>query len=107
MTKAPSRRSIRIADLLMRELASLLSSEVQNPRLNTLTISGVRLNADLSVATVLFTVPQDTEATEIIQKELQKATGFLRHNLAKRLELKFIPKLQFKHDDFLEKIIYG
>lgn len=107
MAKGESRRSVRMADMIMRELGSMLIEDVQDPRLSMVTVSGVRLNSDLRVATVLFTVPGGDDATAEALAGLQQAKGFLRSSLGRRMKLKFIPDLRFKHDEFLEEMVYG
>jgi ribosome-binding factor A len=105
--EGPSRRSIRMADQIMRELAIMLTEEIQDPRLELVTISGVRLNADISVATVLFTMHGDADRIKSAKDALYKAKGFLRSNLGRRVKMKFVPDLRFEHDDFLETMVYG
>jgi ribosome-binding factor A len=105
--EGPSRRSIRMSDQIMRELAILVAEEMQDPRLELVTISGVRLNADMSVATVLFTLHGDAERIKTVKDALYQAKGFLRSNLGRRVKSKFVPDLRFEHDDFLETMVYG
>jgi ribosome-binding factor A len=110
MTKqqeGPSRRSIRMSDQIMRELALMLAEEIQDPRLELVTISGVRLNSDLSVATVLFTMHGDAARVKAAKDALYHSRGFLRSNLGRRIKAKFVPDLRFEHDDFLETMVYG
>lgn len=106
MKQSGSRRSVRVADEIMREVATLLVEEVQDPRINTVTVSGVRMNADLRIAEVLYSVPADA-SREDAAKALGKASGFLRAKLGRKLKLKFMPELRFVHDDFLEDMVYG
>lgn len=107
MKPATSRRSIRLADLIMQEIASMLAFDVADPRLSLVTVSGVRLNKDLSIAEVLYTVRGGTEHKDEVQAALDKAKGFLRSSLGKRLKLKFLPDLRFTFDAFLEDIVYA
>lgn len=107
MAKRESRRSIRMADLIMREMGNLLIEEVQDPRLTMVTVSSVRLNSDLRLATVSFTIPGGEESIQAALDGLYKAKGFLRSKLSRRLQLKYLPELKFRHDEFLEDMIYG
>ena len=107
MKPSGSQRSIRLAEQIQRELAQLLIEEIQDPRLEFVTISGVRLNRDLRVAEVLFTLAADADKIRAAEAGLAKAGGFLRANLGKRLKLRFTPELRFRHDDFLEDMVYG
>lgn len=106
MKHATSRRSVRLSEEIMRELANLLTEEVQDPRLELVTVSGVRLNADISVAEVYVTYSVELHAREDVDKALEKAKGFLRTKLGKRLKLRKTPELRFRFDDFLENMVY-
>jgi len=90
----------------MRELAILLTEEVQDPRLELVTVSGVRLNADISVAEVFVTFSEARHSREDVDKALGKAKGFLRTRLGKRFKLRKVPELRFRFDDFLESMVY-
>lgn len=106
MQPSGSRRSHKLGDQIMRIVAQLLATEVADPRLNMVTISGVRMNKDISIAEVMYTVPMGTDPVEIAQG-LKKATGFIRSQVGRRLKSKYTPKLKFKHDDYLEEMVYG
>ncbi|WP_045223084.1 30S ribosome-binding factor RbfA [Desulfonatronum thioautotrophicum] len=103
---SPSRRSVRLADIIQRELALMLQEEIQDPRLELVTISGVRLNTDLSIAKVLYTCTDDPIRLEEIALALNKAKGYLRTLLGKRLNLRSTPELRFERDIFLEDMVY-
>jgi len=106
MRDAPSRRSIRLADMIQRELAQLLLEEVQDPRLDLVTISGVKMNPDLSIAKVFYTCTDEPLRLEEIAQALGKARGYLRNLLGRRLKLRSIPELRFERDIFLEDMVY-
>jgi len=105
--EAPSRRSIRLADLIQRDLAMLLVEEIRDPRLEMVTISGVKMNSDLTIANVLYTCTDDPARREEIAASLGKAKGYLRKLLGHRLKLRTVPELRFERDTFLEKIVYA
>ena len=106
MRRTNSRRAHRLEDIIMQELGHILLEEVKDPRLELVTISGVRLNKDLSVAEVLYTHSSDTEKKAETQKALDSASGFLRSQLGQRLRLKYIPELRFYWDKYLEDMVY-
>ena len=106
MKRTASKRSLRMADLIMREIAIVLVEEIQDPRLDMVSITGVKLNSDLRLAEVSYTLHGGPERRDEAQKGLEAASGFLRSRL-KRLKLKFLPELRFKFDDYLEDMVYG
>jgi ribosome-binding factor A len=107
MKKAESRRSVRLADQFMREIALMVTEELQDPRLNLVTISGVRLNVDMSIAEVLYTVSGDEARRKEVQAALDHAKGFIRTRLGKILKLRYLPDLRFRFDEYLEDMVYG
>lgn len=107
MKHGPTRRSTRLADQIARELAMALSQEVFDPRLELVTISGVALNSDLTVAKVYYTLSGDEARLAQAAKGLEQAKGFLRTLLGQRLRMKFLPELRFFRDTYLEDMVYG
>jgi ribosome-binding factor A len=90
--------------MIMHELARIMVEDIQDPRLQLITISGVRLNRDMSVAEVLYTHIHGQ--SEDITQALSKAKGFLRSSLGQKLRLRFVPELRFVWDTFLEEMVY-
>jgi ribosome-binding factor A len=95
-------RSQRVADQVQRELAQLIQRELSDPRLSLVSIAAVKLSRDLAYAQVYVTSLSDEDHDEII-KALNKAAGFLRHQLGKSMHLRVVPHLKFIYDDTLEK----
>ncbi|HKK34325.1 MAG TPA: 30S ribosome-binding factor RbfA [Desulfomicrobiaceae bacterium] len=106
MQRATTRRSQRMSDQIMRELSRILVEEIQDPRLEMLSITGVRMNRDFSIAEVLYTHIKGQEAIPEIEKGLAKAKGYLRSQLGRRLTLRGVPDLRFTWDTFLEEMVY-
>jgi len=107
MRKAHSRRAIRLEEMIMHELGRILVENVQDPRLELVTISGLRLNTDLTVAEVLYTHSRDDSEHGDVQKGLDAARGYMRSMLGKRIKLRHVPELRFVWDTFLEETIHG
>lgn len=107
MKASSSRRAVRMGDQIMREIGTLLVEEAADPRLNLVTLTGVRMNANLRIAEIFYTVSGDEEHRKEVQAGLEKATGFLRSRLGRILKLQFTPELRFQFDEFLEDVVYG
>jgi ribosome-binding factor A len=107
MKSAGSRRSVRIGDQIMQELATMLLEEVADPRLELVSLTGCKLNADMSIALVTFTVGGGVERRKLALDGLNKAKGFLRSGLGRRLNMRSLPDLRFAHDDYLEDMVYA
>ncbi|MCM0755219.1 30S ribosome-binding factor RbfA [Desulfovibrio aminophilus] len=107
MKTTDSRRSVRLGDQILRELAGMLLEEIQDPRLEMITLSAVRMNKDLRIAEVFFTLPAGDDRLKDAEAALAKCTGRLRGLLGKRLKLRYLPELRFVHDTFLEDMVYA
>jgi ribosome-binding factor A len=94
----PTRRQRRVSELIHRELSWLLMREVRDPRLADVTVTEVRVTADLLLARIYFSVLGDAEAEKEALAGLESAGGFLRTQLAGRLRLRFMPELIFEVD---------
>lgn len=101
-----SQRLKRMADSVQRELSELIRQELKDPRLGGLvTISGVKVSPDLGYADVYVTVmgrELDDEQSEQAHQEtlnvLNKASGFLRQELSRRITTRITPRLRFHYD---------
>lgn len=97
-------RRERVSRLLLDHLADLIRREVKDPRVDAAglaTVNHVELNRDMSIARVYvsyFGTEADERAIEAAMKGLDKAAGFLRTALGKRLHMKRLPELRFVHD---------
>ncbi|MDD5711334.1 MAG: 30S ribosome-binding factor RbfA [Smithellaceae bacterium] len=92
------KRADRVADLIRTELAEILLKEVRDPRISSLTITGVKLSDDLRVARVYIVEMGKDSLDEQTAAGLKKATGFLRRELGKRLMLRHVPEIIFTLD---------
>jgi ribosome-binding factor A len=92
----------RIADQIQRDLAELIRTEVKDPRIGLVTLTGVEMSSDSRHAKVYFTVLGEAEATRHAQDGLQRASGFLRSRLAGSLRLRVMPELHFVYDTSVE-----
>lgn len=98
-----SSRPERIADQIQRDLAELIRSEVKDPRVGMVTLTGVEVSNDYRHAKVFFTILGDAAVVARVQRGLDKASGFLRSQLAKGLGLRIVPELHFVYDESVER----
>ena len=96
-------RSHRVADFIQREIAGLIRTEIKDPRISLmLTIASVEVSRDLSVAKVYFSL-FDPEERKETQAALERASGFLRRQLARQMKTRSVPILRFYYDDSAER----
>jgi ribosome-binding factor A len=100
--KKHSQRAQRVGDQIQRELADLLRLQVKDPRIGMVTVTAVEVTPDLSHAKVFVTHLGGAEQATAVVVALQHTAGFLRSELAHRLDLYSVPQLHFAYDDSIE-----
>ena len=93
-----SRRSEQVALEVQRILGDLLLTEVRDPRIGFVTITGVEVSSDLENARVHVSVLGDEEEEKSSLQALRRASGFFRTELARRMRLRQVPQLRFEAD---------
>ena len=91
-------RSDRMAEQLRRELAEIVRDEIKDPRLGFVSFTEVRMSRDLSHAVIycsFFNTEQQDEAINV----LNRAVGFIRKEVARRISARIVPTLKFAIDD--------
>ena len=97
------KRALRVGDLLLREIADLFMKRVKDPRVKGVTFTGIRMSKDLKHARVFYSIIGDAREILEAQSGLDSARGFVKREIACRMELKYVPDVVFKHDPSLEK----
>lgn len=96
-------RQKRVADRLQAEISQLLQHEMNDPRLNLVTVTQINIDRELEHANVFVsTVGDETRRKEVLQA-LQRAQGFIRREVAQRLQLRRAPVILFHWDFAPEK----
>jgi ribosome-binding factor A len=89
----------RHAERIRELVASLVRTQIKDPRLGMITITDARITADLRDATVFYTVLGDTAAEAGTAAALESAKGLLRSTVGKALGLRHSPTLTFILDN--------
>jgi ribosome-binding factor A len=98
--RAPSQRQLKVGETIRHALAEIFArGEIVDDALDqySLTVSEVRMTPDLKLATI-FVLPLGGAGAEDAVEHLDKHKRFLRGELARRVNLKFMPELRFKID---------
>jgi ribosome-binding factor A len=102
MTESKPRHR-RIESEMQRVLSELVSREVKDPRVGSVTITEVKIDRDMSSAKIYFTPFASKNSPADVLEGLTRASGFLRGEAGRRLGLRHAPKLEFEYDDSFEK----
>lgn len=93
----------RIASNMVKEISYILAMEVKDQDIKFVTVTDVKVTNDLSFAKVYVTVLDENKKDSTL-KALNDAKGFIRRELADRVDIRHIPELTFVYD---ESIAYG
>ena len=96
------KRSDRIADLIKVEISQVLSTEVKDPRVQGVTVLNVMLTPDMKKADIFISQINSFNEIDLqeLKKGLEKAKGFIRKKLSQNLNLRRIPEIFFKIEEF-------
>lgn len=97
-------RPEKVAHLMRREVADILERKLRDPRIGlAVTVTDVEVTSDLSFARIYVTVMGDVSQRKVTMEGLQRATGFIRHELGDRLDLREVPEIRFVYDTSLDR----
>ena len=95
-------RTDRIASEIMRETEKIIREDVSDPRTDCMfSITHVDVTRDLRYAKVYVSIYEEEKRAPMM-KALKTAAGFIRHNLGRRVQLRYTPELVFELDDSLK-----
>lgn len=92
-------RQEQLGEEIAHELSDVIRSRMQDPRIGFASVTGVQLSADLRHAKVFISVLGSEEEQTATMRALQHGNGFMRHELAQRLNIRYTPELSFKLDE--------
>ena len=92
-------RPERVADQIRQEVTTLLTRSVQDPGIGFVTITRVKVTADLQLARIFYTSIGDDKAKKETAKALERAKPFLRRQVTQRIQLRRSPELEFRYDE--------
>lgn len=92
------KRAARLNEQLKREISELIRTEVRDPRVGLVTITGVEVAADLGSARVFIRTSGGQEELDSSLEGLAAAAPFLRSALGRMLHVRKVPELRFQMD---------
>ncbi|MEX2270677.1 MAG: 30S ribosome-binding factor RbfA [Vicinamibacterales bacterium] len=92
-------RPERVADQIRQEITTLLTRSVQDPGIGFVTITRVKVTADLQLARIFYTSIGDDKARKETGIALERAKPFLRRQVTERIQLRRSPELEFRYDE--------
>ena len=100
----PFSRADRVSGQIQKNLSDLLRKNINDPRLELVTITGVKMSKDLRFAYIYFTVSGGSasdkkEMAQEAESGFKSALGFIKRTLAGQLGLRYMPDLRFQYDE--------
>lgn len=99
-----SKRVNRVAEQMKKELGEIILQKLKDPRIGFITVTDVEVTGDLQNATIFISVLGNAAEKDATLKGLNKAKGFIRTEIGKRMRLRVTPEIEFEFD---ESIAYG
>jgi len=103
-------RMQRINDRMHQELSALILLKISDPRLSGISVTDVSVDREFAYADIYVSAVEGASRSKEVLEGLEHASGFLRHELAARVELRTFPRLRFHWDptpenaDHIEKV---
>lgn len=96
-------KNTRVNTEVLRELSMIIRGEIKDPRISTMTsVVSVEVAPDLKTCKAYISVLGDEEAKENTLLGLKSAEGFIRKELARRINLRNTPEIKFIMDQSIE-----
>ena len=96
-------RPERVQEAIRQEVSLIIQNEIKDPRLGFLTITGVELTPDLRYARIYFSTLGEQKDKFLALKGLRSAKGYIKGRLADKIKLRYMPEIEFKIDESLER----
>ncbi|GHT45660.1 ribosome-binding factor A [Planctomycetales bacterium] len=101
-----TRRTLKAAEMIRQVVAMTVLTEVQDPRVQDVTVTRVDVSGDMQSAKVYVSVMGDDAKQNLCLKGLKSCAGFLQSKIAKRMDSRYIPHLNFLLDQGVKNQLY-
>jgi ribosome-binding factor A len=102
MAKSTISRATRVADQIRMEVAEIFARKIKDPRVQFVTVTDVKMTADLKIARVYVTTLDQEHFEQQTAPGLKSAVGFIRTEVGRRLNLRYTPEIVFYRDTSAE-----
>ncbi len=92
----------KVQEAIQHEISNMLLHDVKDPRIQFVSVTGVELTDDMSYAKIFISLYGPEDKQEETWRALNKALGFMRTEIAKRIRLRFAPMLILQKDTSME-----
>lgn len=96
------KRSLRVSELIKREVSAILFFTIKDPSIKSVNITFVKVTDDLKHARIYYRVLGDDEVKDNALKGLERAKSFIRSEVGHRIELRYVPEIEFFYDTSID-----
>lgn len=100
-----SRRMLKAAEAIREVVSMAILTELRDPRVQNVTVTGVEVAPDMRNAKVLVSIMGDEGRQQLCLRGLHNSAGFLQSKVAKRIETRYTPRLTFEIDEGVKKSV--
>jgi ribosome-binding factor A len=100
---ANKRRQDMLGEQIAEEMSDLIRTRMKDPRIGFASVTSAELSADLRHAKIYVSVMGTPEEQRDTLRALDHASGFLRHELAQRLTIRYTPEIVFRLDESIAR----
>lgn len=98
-----SRRLLKAAEAIREVVSMAILTEIRDPRVENVTVTGVEVAPDMKSAKVSVSVMGDEGRQKLCLRGLQSSSGFLQSRIAERIDTRYTPRLSFELDTGVKK----
>jgi len=98
-----SRRTLKAASAIREVVSMAILTELRDPRVQNVTVTGVELSGDMRSAKVYVSVMGSAKEQELCMHGLRCSAGFLQKRINDRIDTRYTPRIQFELDQGIKK----
>lgn len=98
-----SLRLAKVKELIKEEVSNIILTEIKDPRIGIVTLTDIYLSPDLRSCKIFVSTLGSDEESQMSVSILNKAAGYIRHHIKKRMRIKFIPEFSFEFDPSIKE----
>jgi len=98
-----TKRAARVKEAMKKEISDILQREIKDPGIGFVTLTDVEVSKDLRYVNVYVSVYGSQESKTESMEALERAKGFIRTEIGKRIRLRHTPEINFHFDDSMER----
>lgn len=97
-----TKRQTQVAEEIKQIVSILLQRELKDPRIGFVTVTNAQVTQDLKYARIFISVLGTAEEQKATMQALTSGRGFIRREIASRMEIRAVPEIQFRLDKGME-----